>query len=196
MGAPLADIGKTKLLLNVRGNAWDDAIIAYLQVATDLIEEEVGPVTPRPVTETVKLSPTIVLSRRPVISVQSLTPVYPQDSMFYNSGYTYNVSDYLLDPAKGILRRIPTTGYAGNYGGVSYGHGFSGLITVSYTAGYATVPAAIEQAAMQFVREMLATKRGASAGSATDPEDAPDSYGMPRIDTQLLRPFRRPSGIA
>lgn len=198
MGIPLVDLDAAKELLNLPvGTADDDVIQSFLEVATDLIEQHVGPVNPQSFTETVRLSPTIVLSRAPIITVDSLAPVYPEDSAFYNSGYTYNVSDYLLDPAKGVLRRIPRYGYAGNYGGVSYGYGFSGLILVTYTAGYAMAPMALQQAAVQFVREMLRNRRRPMLmpGGGADPEDNPDSYGMPLIAAEMLRPFRRSAGI-
>lgn len=189
----LVDIDDVKDQLEIDDQSHDSIIEGYLEVATELIEGQVGPVVPRSYTETVTLSPTIVLSRAPVISVEALTPVYPEDTAFYNSGYTYNVADYLLDPAKGILRRIPKYGYAGNYGGVSYGYGFSGLITVTYTAGRAVIPASLKQAAILFARELLQAERGSVTpvnAMGAPAEDAPmPSTGIPAIVYELLTPY-------
>lgn len=168
-----------------------------LDAAGELIEGYVGPVLPRSYTETVTVSPVIVLSRSPVISLDAMAAVYPNDAYY---GFIYDVANYHLDGRRGIIRRIPQYGYAGNYGGSPHsGSGYSGLVTVTYTAGLTEVPEVMRQASLLLVQQMLGERRGAAPLPAIGGPgvDVSSTFGrLPGDVAEMLAPFRRGSVVA
>lgn len=191
----LVDVSDVLDQLNLSDN--DAASVeGLLDVATELIEGYVGPVLPRSYEETVTASPTIVLSRCPVISLDGMAAVYPNDAYF---GFIYDVKNYHLDAVKGIVRRIPTYGYAGNYGGTPHGgSGYSGLVTITYTAGRETIPATMQQASVLLVQEMLGERRGAAPLPTIGTTAVSDTNNgrLPSDIAEMLAPYRRGSMVA
>lgn len=74
----------------------------------------------------------------------------------------------------------------------------SGFVKVTYTPGWVTIPASIELAALELLRHLWKTQRGAVQGrpgvrgEPTDPQqqaNAGAGYLLPNRVQQLLRPF-------
>ncbi|CAB4196103.1 hypothetical protein UFOVP1299_55 [uncultured Caudovirales phage] len=78
------------------------------------------------------MSPNLILSRRPVSSIASVTE---GDTLLA-------ATDYELDSAAGIIRRLS---------GDSMSHWCSSKISVVYVAGWLTVPGALKRAAQQLL---------------------------------------------
>src|SRR4051812_47839033 len=88
------------------------------------------------------LQKSLVLARRPVVSVTSVTQT---DSLLSETEYT-------LDGAAGILYRANLAGYSYTMPNGPYGWWPCGNTVVEYTAGYATVPDDLKYAAIKFVQ--------------------------------------------
>jgi hypothetical protein len=88
------------------------------------------------VTETFKLKseqPSIVLARRPIVEVTSAT--FSDDSV-----------DYEVDAAAGVIRQVSGDAFI-NWG--------IGPVSVTYSAGWATVPDDLKYAAIRFVKSEI-----------------------------------------
>lgn len=93
------------------------------------------------------LQRSLVLARRPVVSVTSVTQT---ESLLSDTEYT-------LDAAAGILYRSNAAGYYYTMPNGPYGWWPCGNTVVEYTAGYATVPDDLKYAAIKFVQAELTT---------------------------------------
>jgi hypothetical protein len=160
----------------------------YVDALTAAIEQHVGPVENRTVTETVRgQGPALALTQAPVVSVTSFTPLQA-------GGLAVATADVVVDNERGVIRRWDR--------GVFYG----GPWEVVYTAGRGTpVPPTIRLAALILLQHLWRTQYGASRGlggigggddfSVTEP--APGwGYAIPKRVLQLLEPFKAPPGVA
>lgn len=157
--------------VGVQGNVARDAdLTAYVQAATPVIENLVGPVLP--VTKTVAFQPggafAIVLHDR----VNELTSVTDGTTVLDPSGY-------YLDEAASIL-----------YGGSPTGwRSFNGPVTVVYTTGFEDVPMVLQLATRELVRfwwqQGKAAPRPAFNETPQTDSQAPQGFAVPRRVIEL-----------
>jgi len=171
----LADV---KAHLNMAGSGNDTELQRFIDVAEAAISNLVGPLTPVTVTEVHNGGRGSIVLRQPV--AVSLTSVAYADGSAGSSSYT-------LDGTTGIL-----------YYGDSYGcfPGGPRNVTVTYLAGWASLPADLVHAVKELVRELWETQRGASTGARPGFTDTQDpTYGggglplMPPRVVQMLEPY-------
>ncbi|MEU4348305.1 hypothetical protein [Streptomyces sp. NPDC023838] len=184
----LLTLAEAKAQLDIQTTADDVELLAYIESLTAVIENLVGPVEPRTVTETIhgNGSTTMVLGQRPVLSLTSLTPIL-------SAGLPLDVAALALDPGTGELSRLD-----GRYFG-------GGPWTVTYQAGRADIPATINVAARILLQHLWRTQYGASralggVGGGDDysvNEPVPGwGYAVPNRVLQLLEPYKLPPAVA
>lgn len=170
-----------KSLLGITDDRFDNELQRKLDAIEASIERALnGPVVSRQITERVELTDyvsAILLRKRPVISVQSITAV--------SSGAAISTSDLDIDTNSGIVRRnlgLPFT----------VGNLFPPVVTVTYTAGLgATAPADVQEAEGIILRYQWESRRGSGGGS--NPEQLvmlPGmGYAIPARAAMLLAPL-------
>lgn len=195
--AAIVSLADVKKHLNLTTVTNDDELRAFVSAASETIEGLVGPVSRRTFTETLDASgPVVVLSHPPVIEVTAISewtgttgyPLTPQptgDSTVDSYGYDLNGDAGLL------FRR--TSGYAGTW--------VTGprSVTVTYTAGRTTVPAAIRLATLKLVKHMWGDQRGASLplSAVGDQFESPvTAHLVPWEVEELLAPYRTAPAVA
>jgi uncharacterized phiE125 gp8 family phage protein len=166
----------------------DEELRLFIASTTALIEHEVGPVLPADHTEIVQAVDTIVLSKAPVLRVSSIATTFPL------ADYAFSASQYVLDGPSGILRRIPFIGgpldWSTNWTPGLYPMAIQ--LTVTYTAGRPTVPAALQAAARIIVENLWESRR--IAGSQSPGGDEVQQFGrevIPARAIELMAPYRR-----
>ena len=196
----ILSLAETKQSLNIYNSKSDEMVRGFIQTATALVEDVIGPVIPSQHTETVRAADTIVLAKAPVMSVVSITSTFP--------GALSLTPMYLLEPLSGILRQNWSLyGYGGGWDGPDpflsnaggYGRGpSSAFLTIVYIAGRPVVPILARQAAQIIVNSLMQTQRG---GSPMPVQGGEQGSGPPAIvpaeAIELLAPLRRMgAGIA
>ena len=170
----LADV---KTHLNMTGTANDTELQRFIDVAEAAIGNRVGPLSPTSVTEVHNGGSGTIVLRQPVAaSVTSIT---------YTDGAAG--AGYTLDGSTGIVY------YGDNYGAFPGG---PRNVTVTYIAGWTTLPADLAHAVKELVRELWETQRGSNQGARpgfTDTEDPDFGTGglplfPPRV-AQLIAPY-------
>jgi len=135
----LADV---RARLNFLSTANDEEVRFYIDAATDFIESRIGPVVRRTIVEKIQPSGGLLFTSGPVISLTTITDTY-------GYGATYDVANFLPDGS--------TIYPLANVSSIAY------PVTVTYVGGRAIVPAAIRQAALDYVKWMWESQRGAAA---------------------------------
>lgn len=172
---------EAKTHLNITGTADDDELRGFIEAATPVVEDVVGPVVVRSYTEVDSQGgPFLTLANCPVVSLTSLAAVL-------TSGTSYDVDGLDLDGQNGIVRRLD-------------GGRFCGPLRITYKAGRAVVPANITQAAKEIVRHMWETQRGHSGARPGFGEEdfavTGSGFTVPRRVMELLAPHRRAPLVA
>jgi hypothetical protein len=166
-------LAEAKAHLNMTATADDDELRNFLQAATELVEAKAGACVRRTVTERVSEGGyQLVLSRRPVISVESVKSVWP-------SGPGWTTAQLLLDGEAGIVHQT----YMWMF--------WHGPWDVSYTIGRAVMPERYIHAAKEQVRHLWETQRGAVqapplAGEEVFTTSAGFSFSVPRRVLELI----------
>ena len=194
---------KAYLRLPTSDTAYDTEITNLLYVATDLIEVYCNrPIVPKVMpTESHDgwAGDTIMLLYRPVVSVQSVTE-------YWSTGGPHVLSEVSpSSPGDGYQLEARTGRLIRSFDGVWPKPWFPGSrnVVVDYTAGYATMPPTLWQAAREFVAHIFAQGEqfnpvGIPKFSGNESVDQLDQKpglwaGVPfRIETKL-KPFRRHS---
>jgi hypothetical protein len=183
----LLTLAEAKQQLDIETTTHDIELQVYVDALTAAIEQHVGPVENRQVTETVRgHGPTLWLTQVPVVSLTSVTPLQA-------GGLAVATADVVVDNERGVIRRWDR--------GLFYG----GPWSVVYTAGRGSVPPTINLAARILLQHLWRTQYGASRGlsgigggddfSVTEP--APGwGYAIPNRVLQLLEPYKAPPGVA
>lgn len=180
---PLAATGLMSLAgarsqLNLSSTVNDSELRLFIAAATAVVEDIVGPVIPRVVTEQ-HTGASIMLNEYPVISVTSIAP--------YSAalGGTSYVTAELLVSQLGLVE-------------LASGSSFSASTrTVVYVAGRAIIPPAISLAARIIVQHLWDTQRGGSnLPLADDGMVVGAGWAVPRRAIELLEPFRKSPGVA
>jgi len=154
-----------------------DAVLTRMIDAIEASLERVlgGPVVNRQFVERVELTDcgtALVLRKRPVVSVQSITSV--------SSGAALGITDLDIDSNSNIVRR--KLGLPFNIWG-------SPVVTVTYTAGLGSaVPADVDQAAQIILKHLWAPRRGpVRAGAPEEMANIPGmGYAIPNRAAELL----------
>lgn len=147
---------RTKLNLSGTDAARDEQLRHYIDVASAVCEQKVGPVAVRTVVETVNAGrSSLVLRQAPVVAVTSVTV----------DGTALAADTYALHASSGVVYS-PT--------GAVLGNGTTTVVT--YTAGRPVVPADILEGVVELVRHLWATKRGPTAPNRLGPAETADTY--------------------
>ncbi|MFE2046635.1 phage head-tail connector protein [Streptomyces sp. NPDC059477] len=184
---PLLTLADAKAQLNLKTDRDDTELQVYIDAVTPVIEEYIGPVDPREVSEqhdTGTGRRLVVLRTMPVLSLTSVEPVL-------TGGSSYPVDALVLDAATGSVRRRD-------------GGWFHGLLEVTVQAGRASVTPTINLAARMLVQHLWRTQRPSrSGGLAGGGDDYSVSepivgfgYAVPNRVLELLAPYRLPPGVA
>jgi hypothetical protein len=175
-----------KTYLNITETADDGELTDMLDAAVNVVENIVGPLSGTPVTETHYgvAGPFLVLRRVPAasltaVSVRLYTGMDP---------VAQDVTAYSVDTDTGVVRLVN-------------GYPLRGDVTVTYSAGYDTVPAAVSLATLIVAAQLWETQRGAMPLPANATDDQ-TSFGVgfaPAIPDRaktLLEPFARGPMVA
>lgn len=184
---PLPTLDDLKRHMNMTASGDDDELYDVLDAAVEVVEGIVGPLRGQSVTETHRgvASDVVLLRRRPIASLTSV-------SLETYSGWNVvgkSLADFVLDADAGLLR-------------LASGYPFRGDVTVTYTAGFASVPAAIRLATLMIGKQMWETQRGSqplplqSSDDGAPIESSFYSPGIPPRAQVLLEPYVRGSQVA
>jgi len=180
MAATLADL---KAHLNVTSTSQDAELVRFLDAAVGTVENIVGPLASRSVTEIhERASDVIVLRQRPVQSVTSVAPYG-----WAGAGVPVVATTYRLDGPTGLLYLQYAT---------------SAPVQVTYVAGYATVPEAISTAVLVVAGRLYETQRGNAPSALPASDFDPNAFGtgglplLPPLAVTLLEPYRRGPTVA
>ncbi|MBI1209662.1 MAG: hypothetical protein GC191_20560 [Azospirillum sp.] len=182
----LTDVDAVKAALGISGTDDDDWLAVLVRQASGAIARFCNRTfVTETVTETFRLSrPAFELSlaRFPVVDVTSIVA----------DGETLDDADFEVDADPGILRRLDGNDELATW---------CGKVTVTYSAGFATIPSDVAAAAIALVRFLYHRRstdpwtRSVVAGNINLALNAdlsgPD--GLPREVTSLLDPFRLPA---
>lgn len=183
MAASIVTLVEVKAHLNKTSTKDDGEITGFIDAAESVAEYYVGPVIDQAITERHHSGLSIALYRPPVLSLDSVTAVFP-------SGTSWAIADLIVDKTTGIVQRANGQALSG------------GPWNVTYTAGRATVPGNIKTACLIIVKHLWETQRGQMAklpvGGGIDnvPVATGISYAVPRRALELLRPDNIAGGIA
>jgi uncharacterized phiE125 gp8 family phage protein len=178
-----------KSYLNITRTTNDDELIGFLDVAVAAIEDVIGPIDARTVTEEIDShGQRIVLSQTPVLAVSSVS-IEP----WLGAAPVDDTSAWRLNSATGVLRRKVIGGSLPYYGPGS-------IFTITYTVGRAVASAPITQAILMQVADMWESQRGAMPLPANG-DSAPPAYGgdagfLSAEVMELLLPYLLPPGVA
>lgn len=184
-------VAEVKAELNTTSTADDTELQGFIDAATSVVENITGPVASTAYTERHDGGqPAIVLTRYPVITVDSITEYDTQGTGTTLNQEplgtaTYTDDGYRVDLPVGVLTRTA--------GGIvtRFAPGTANVV-VSYHAGQSTVPAAVRMAALEFIRRWWTSSQ--ASGSVTYPVDLDQLSGQdltgPSIRT-LLAPYRK-----
>lgn len=167
-------LADAKIFLDITGTANDAELQRMLDRAEVVLAQRVGPLEPVTVTGEKHTGPgPIVLKRWPVISVTSASTGYGA------------VTDLDLDVDAGVL-----------YG--SFTSRIRRDVTVTYTAGRATLPADLEAAVLELLQHLWRSQRvpGARRGAGEpDERTSQGTYLLPYRVQTLIEPYLVP-GLA
>lgn len=181
---PLSEI-QQHLQMTVGTN---DELQRFVDAAETAIGHRVGPLTPESRVEKHPGGGSLIILRSP--RAVSLT------SIGYADGSTGSLGDFDLDTDTGII--YLAYGSATGRFPCGYGAASSRFVTVTYQAGWETLPEDLRQAVKELVRHLWETQRGANTGARpgfADTEDVPSvgDFGSwpPRVQ-QLVEPYQVP----
>lgn len=171
---------KTPVTDPLSGNDLD--LVAYIQSATPVIENIVGPVLPRSITRKFSGGRTAILIPAAATAVTSVKEMGNE------------ITDWMFDDSAGILYRgtpvYPLPFYPGNLS-----------IEITYTVGYAPVPQALQLAARELVRHWVqqgkqATRPTFDDAGNSDAQTVPLGFAVPRRVMELCQAFNTTPGFA
>jgi len=167
---------KKQLNIPLDDTSQDGELEGYIGAAVEVVEDIVGPVVPREVTETHDGGRDVLILRRP--PVLSITSVVEGESAIAADGYVASLD-------AGILYRSTGRWLGGR-----------GAVTVVYQAGRETVPAAVRQAAKELVMVNFRPQLGGdySPFDTDDPEEGIPGevrlgFFVPNRIRDLLKPY-------
>lgn len=181
----LLTLQNAKDQLNISDNNSDVELQSFVDSVVSSIEFHCGPVDSQTITEELDGERVIVTGQVPVLSVTSVTSIWP-------SGPTWTTAAGQLhfDPDTGVIRRSDRFDF------------YLGPFTVVYQAGRSSVPASLNLAARIIVQHLWQTQRGPTGrpglGAQNDTQQLPGwGYAIPNRAVALMEPFARDdTGVA
>lgn len=154
----------------------DDEIREWIEACTRAVEQFVGPVAARTVTETIHFSSgrSVALALVPALNLVSVATLRP-------GGPSYAVDDLELDPVTGLVSAVD-------------GSQLRGPLSFTYRAGRLIVPANIRSAAKIILQHLWRTRQGPGRPQrGTDDFDVSEplpglGFAIPNRAVQLLDP--------
>lgn len=170
--ADLVTLDDVKNHLDITRDTEDAELMDYLEAATTVVEQYIGPVLPREYTERHPAGDRLILFHPPVLSLTSVEP-------WLTNGSAYPVGDLMLDGPAGIVYRKDGYGFIG------------GPFKVTYTAGLATISQNIRLATLIIIGHMWKTQRPRPPrfpirDESQDTPPAGMSYAVPNRALELL----------
>lgn len=169
----MLSLAEAKTHLGMTSTSDDEELRNFLQAATEVVETKVGPCARRQVTQRITDGGRqIVLAHRPVLSVTSVTSVWP-------GGPSWATADIGADSEAGIIYlTVPAAFWYGPW-------------DVTYVAGRAVIPERYLHAAKEQLRHLWETQRGSQqapplAGEETFTTSAGWAFSVPRRVLELL----------
>jgi hypothetical protein len=172
----LISMAEAKAHLQITTAAYDEELSRFMQAATELVETRAGYSIRRQFTDEVDAPDNtagLVLPRHPVLSVQSVTSVWP-------GGPSWVTADLLPPDTAGIVyRAIQGAGFWG------------GPWNIAYTVGRLSPPEKHLHAAKEQLRHLWETQRGSMAPALLSGEEvftttAGFSFSVPQRVLELL----------
>ena len=160
-----ATLAEFKAHLNYSGSADDSELTVFLTAGSDLLERLMGgPLDVQTFTEYPNICGEFYAPRkRPLVAVTSMTPY---------RGSALATTAYVVDTTASVIRII---------------NGPTGLYTVVYTAGLATISDRVKLAGLIIGQHLWRTQRGGSRPSASDEVLLPGmGFAIPRRALDLL----------
>lgn len=206
-GAQLVGLPDVKDYLGIPANdrIHDARLIRFIHAVRPLIENITGPIIPASFTEwhdggqyfiQVRRRPSTAPGTSPVLTLESISEfIGPTEYVLAivtdpSQGSTYSA---MLDPTGRIVRR--TAG-----GGVTGFSPSADTVRVTYTAGQATTPHNVYEAALEAIRVNYQTTQqvGRARRAEADENDTgpPLGFFLPRRCLELLSPNRRAPSVA
>lgn len=178
--AGLVSLDQAKTHLNIKSSTNDDEVTHFLEVASDLVEEEAKRVW-RDTTFTeyhteVGGSRDLVLFHSPVKSITSIT----------DNGSTFSGSDYTLINASGLIRLTSLRFVA-----------TPAPVAVVYVAGAAAVPLLAQHAALETLRHLWQTQRGTAIRNPLNGDEYTPgtTFSLPQRAVELIAKLANHNGI-
>lgn len=176
----LMSLDAAKRHLKKNDSADDDEIRDWIEACTRAVEQFVGPVVVRSVTEVVRFASarSVALTQTPAIELTSAVAAV-------TGGTSYNVADLDLDGETGIVTRVD--------GGLLYGP-----LRFVYIVGRPVVAANIRSAGKIILQHLWRTRQGPGRPQrGTDDYDVTEplpglGFAVPNRAVQLLDPDRLP----
>jgi hypothetical protein len=171
----LVTLDDVKQHLDISRSTADAELMDYLEAATTVVEQYIGPVLPRTYVEKHAGGDRLVLFHPPVLSLAAVDRWFPN-----GFGMTYDVTTLMFDPDTGIVYR--------NNGFPFYW----GPFKVTYTAGLTVVSQNVRLATLIIIAHLWKTQRPLppKIPGTTRPEEtavpAGMSYAVPRRALELL----------
>ncbi len=160
--------------LNINGGSDFIELVAFVESACDVVEQWCGPISVRTVTEQAfGTGSGFVLRAVPVVALSAVTYVGDLGSV----SPVPTVLDFMVDAESGIVSRFDRGRVDGPY-------------TLTYTAGYPSVPAWARLAAIIIAQNLWETRRGPRRG-ASDSSTTGYGYAIPNQAAALMAPHRR-----
>jgi hypothetical protein len=175
----------------------DDELTLFLASASGVLVDLYGDVIPVAYTEVLRPygdGCRVMLSRSPVLSVESVSVSWYGTP---TPAVVLSPTRYWLDGGAGILH---STSWGGGFAPVSFGG--NALLTISYTAGRATVTAQVQDAVLEILRINWAPQRATVVAGPAGADMDPDvgftylGYYIPNGAHERLAGGKRPRQIA
>lgn len=195
----LVSLADVKSYLNITSAASDEQLRGFIEAATGVVENVIGPVIIQTITEVhTRPGPVLQLQQPPVIALVSLMSILTVLPPVFGASQVYDVTTLDADPASGIVRRLD---------GLPIGRACAGSAPVPlravYSAGRRTVPAPVTLAARIIIDGMWDTQRGHFEGIRPRPGGGPTPPKkgrtvrdtIPPLALEMLQPYRRPLPI-
>lgn len=161
--------------------ARDDDLTAYVQAATPVIEDIVGSVLSVSKTRVFDGGGSVIIMNDRVQSITSVT-----ESGVASPGYMFDPQAGLLYAGTSTVSRTFTSGVLN--------------VSVTYLAGFATIPQAIQLATRELVRFWVQQGNQAQMPSYGDSPEAgsytPQGFAVPKRVIELCAPFQSIGGFA
>jgi len=194
----LVTLADAKTHMNITATTWDTEIQGFIDDATPVVEDIVGPVIQVAFDEWYDGGGMFLSVRhRPIVSVTSVTEYIGTSAYTLTGVATPDLGtsySYTFEPSGRVIRRSGGGGMRPFPVGVSN-------VRVVYVAGRATVPPNVRLGALELIRHLyqLSQQGGRPAfggGAAEEGPWAPSGFAVPTRVLELLAPNRRHPSIA